>query len=376
MTSHPAGRAWLLDVLKASGCVLIVLHHLAFYGPMSDVVAQVFPGLMEWLFDRARLAVQMFLVCGGYLTATSLGKFKTLDVQNGLTLLWRRYLRLVMPLLVALSAVVLVSEIIRPDFNHASLSALPHAWQALAHVGLLQHVLGMEALSAGVWYVAIDFQLYGLALVILALSFKLQAVWPSVTSRVWQKRIWMSLAAASLWWWSGQDSLEDYAVFFCGAYGLGYLACQMRAEGLNAKNWAILCVLGGVALIIDPRWRLVTCWAVAVVLAAAPSAWFKPPSGLGSRSIQWLSRISYSVFVIHFSVSLAVNAWVTQRWPEHMGLNALGMLLSLILSLLAGAVVFRYAEQAPPNFKRWLAWVAVFMASVALAIRINSMAGG
>jgi hypothetical protein len=59
-----------------------------------------------------------------------------------------------------------------------------------------------------------------------------------------------------------------------------------------------------------------------------------------------------------------------------MGLNALGMLLSLILSLLAGAVVFRYAEQAPPNFKRWLAWVAVFMASVALAIKINSMAGG
>jgi peptidoglycan/LPS O-acetylase OafA/YrhL len=66
------GRAWLLDVLKALGCVLIVAHHLAFYGPMSDVMMQVSPGLIEWLYDRARLAVQMFLVCGGFLTAASM----------------------------------------------------------------------------------------------------------------------------------------------------------------------------------------------------------------------------------------------------------------------------------------------------------------
>jgi len=42
-TERPEGRSFLLDLLKAAGCVLIVLHHLAFYGPMSDVVAGQWP---------------------------------------------------------------------------------------------------------------------------------------------------------------------------------------------------------------------------------------------------------------------------------------------------------------------------------------------
>ena len=32
------------------------------------------------------------------------------------------------------------------------------------------------------------------------------------------------LVVASLWWWSGDDRLDDYAVYFYGAYGLGWLA--------------------------------------------------------------------------------------------------------------------------------------------------------
>eukprot|EP01030_Chromulinospumella_sphaerica_P015363 gene15363-15166_t len=102
-----SGRAWLIDLLKALGCVLIVLHHLAFYGPMSDVVMGVWPQLIEWLFDRARLAVQMFLVCAGFLTAGSLRHVMRLDAPLAAQWLWRRYLRLSLPLLAALSVVVL-----------------------------------------------------------------------------------------------------------------------------------------------------------------------------------------------------------------------------------------------------------------------------
>ena len=263
------GRAWLLDVFKAAGCVLIVVHHLAFYGPMSDVLMQVWPGLIEWLYDRARLAVQMFLVCGGFLTAASLAKLDHLSVRSAAALLWRRYLRLSLPLLAALSVTVLVSEIIRPGFQHDSLSALPSWHQALAHVGLAQHVLELEALSAGVWYVAIDFQLYALALLLVAVSSKLGAVYSGLSSDGWQRCLWTVLAAASLWWWSGQDSLDNYAVFFCGAYGLGWLAHHLRVQAFSAKAWAVLLLLGLVALALDPRWRLVTCWLVAALLAGA-----------------------------------------------------------------------------------------------------------
>ena len=147
---RPAGRSFLPDLLKAMGCLLIVLHHLAFYGPMSDVVAEQWPQLMDWLADDGRLAVQVFLVCSGYLTAASLARAPEMNARRLLRLAWRRYLRLATPLLVALSLAVLVTELIRVDFHHPSLSATPHWLQALAHVFFLQHFLDMEALSAGV----------------------------------------------------------------------------------------------------------------------------------------------------------------------------------------------------------------------------------
>lgn len=376
-SSRTAGRAWLLDILKAVGCVLIVLHHLAFYGPMSDVVMQAWPGLIEWLFDRARLAVQMFLVCGGFLTAASLSKITHLDLRGGVTLLAKRYLRLAMPLLAALSAVVVVSEIIRPQFDHPSLSALPTWWQAWAHVAFLQHVLDMEALSAGVWYVAMDFQLYATALLVFALAHRMGAWWPSVPPVLWRQGIWLLLMAGSLGWWSGDERLDDYAVYFYGAYGLGWLAFKSREVGLSRKTWAVLLALVAVALWLDPRWRLVTALSAAALLAGAPSAWMVAPLARAwwVRGFQWLSRISYSVFVIHFSVSLVVNAVVTRLWPEQLWPNGLGMLASLGLSLCAGAVLYKWVEQPQASLKRWLAWVAVFMASVALAMNINAIAG-
>ena len=60
-----------LTVFKGLPAQLIVLHHLAFYGPMSDRVRPYAPLLIGWLDAHARLAVQVFLVIGGFLAARS-----------------------------------------------------------------------------------------------------------------------------------------------------------------------------------------------------------------------------------------------------------------------------------------------------------------
>ena len=171
MQPRPSGRSFLIDAIKAAGCLLIVLHHMAFYGPMSDVVATAWPAVVGGLYDHGRLAVQFFLVCAGFLTAGHLARYESLDLSAALKLAWQRYLRLAIPLLAALSFTVLVTEWVRPDFEHTSLSAPPDWGQALAHILLLQHVLDMEALSAGIWYVAIDFQLYALLVLVCHLMY-------------------------------------------------------------------------------------------------------------------------------------------------------------------------------------------------------------
>src|SRR5688572_14645456 len=98
-----------IDALKALGCVLIVWHHLAFYGPMSDVVHTAAPGLMNWLYDYGRMAVQIFLVVGGFLAAASLAPQGRSVVREPLQLILRRYRRLALPLMVAVAITVVVA---------------------------------------------------------------------------------------------------------------------------------------------------------------------------------------------------------------------------------------------------------------------------
>jgi peptidoglycan/LPS O-acetylase OafA/YrhL len=366
-------RSFLLDLLKAGACLLIVLHHLAFYGPMSDVVFLAWPRLINALYDHGRLAVQVFLVCSGFLTAASLQKRPDLDWRQALPMLWRRYLRLVIPYLVALSATVLVTEWIRPGFDFASLSATPDWAQALAHVFLTEHLLGMESLSAGVWYVAIDFQLYLIVLGTLLLVNRLVAQQNSLrTHRVlWQ--VWLVLTLLSLIRWSLEDDLDIYGLYFFGAYGLGLLAFRARQSRIPLKGFMILCVVGLLALWVDPRWRVTTAWGVALLLAAAPDRWSAVPAvpRAWHKFVQWLSRISYSVFMIHYAVSLIVSAVVTAFWPDSVLANAVGMLMAVLVAVLAGAGLYRLAERSPQDWRHWGLAVGLFMASVALAMKMS-----
>ena len=369
-TERPAGRSFLLDLLKAAGCVLIVLHHLAFYGPMSDVVATQWPVFMDWLAEDGRLAVQVFLVCSGYLTAASFARHPDMGPQRFVQLAWRRYLRLATPLLAALSVSVLITEVIRTDFHHPSLSAVPEWPQVLAHVLFLQHVLDMEALAAGVWYVAIDFQLYLLVLLALWAVTRWVHWHPDWRHEALRVQVFLGLTVLSLLRWNLNSDLDLYGLYFFGAYGMGWLAFRARQSRIPPKGWTILLCLGLLAWWVDPRWRITTAWAVAMLLAAAPQSWLSASTAptRGQWVVSRLARISYSVFVIHYAVGLAVSAVVTHWWPQSVAFNAAGMLLALCMSVLAGAALHRGVEQKSQGWRHWLFWVGVFMASAGLAM--------
>lgn len=387
---RPVGRFFLVDAIKATGCLLIVLHHMAFYGPMSDVVAGVWPAVVGWLYDHGRLAVQLFLVCAGFLTAGSLARFESLDPAQALQLAGQRYLRLAIPLMAALSFTVLVTEWLRPDFAHASLSATPDWGQALAHTAMLQHLLDMEALSAGIWYVAIDFQLYAMALLSLVVIKACRAAQAIPSSHTLRCGLWLGLTTASWWGWNLQADLDDHGVYFFGAYGLGLLAWEARRfvrrdvqgvpQGLRDARWRMVTVWGvwlvllGVAWGLGPRWRMAVAFGVAALLVAVPTQWWSEPGGrltAWRRAVAWLSGVSYSVFLTHFGVSLVVSAVVSALWPGALWANLLGMLVSLLLSLACGALLHRWVERHAASVWRWWLWAGVFKASVVLTWWLN-----
>lgn len=395
------GRSFVIDLVKAVGCLLIVLHHLAFYGPMSDVLMPVWPAVIGWLSAHGRLAVQVFLVCAGFLAAGSLARWLTpgqrLDAAVAGRLVLLRYGRLVMPLLAALSLTVLVSEWVRPVLQHDSVSATPQWGQALAHVLLLQHVWGLEALSAGIWYVAVDLQLYGMALLSM---LAVQVVWDAARPQPPREAgrwvavglVWLVLTCASLWWWNLRADWDDWGLYFFGSYGLGMLAWAARQADRSGasdadpaqrswnRRWAgltqrlavgllALLVVGGVAWWLEPRSRMGVAWVVAWFLVCWPErVWpYRARMPLWQRPVAWLAMVSYAVFLVHFGISLGVSAVVTQFWPNQPWPNALGMATSVALSLVAGGVLHRRVERPAPNLGRWGFWVMVFVLSVGFA---------
>ena len=358
-SSSPASRNAVIDCTKGLACAAIVWHHLAFYGPMADVVEPLLPALIEWLDQDARMAVQLFLVLAGYLAAASLAPTGLARHSQVLPQIARRFVRLVVPLAVALVLAVLISTLIRPWFDHASMSAAPGLFQLLAHALLLQGIVGEESLSAGVWYVSIDFQLFALTALLFAMSRWFNSVTDAATPArpTVGQAVVVLLAAASLWGFNRDADFDNWAVYFFGAYGLGMMAFwAVRA----ARPWAwsaLMALLLGIALWLEWRTRIALAGATALALVAV----MRSPrlySVSGPARLQQLGQMSYSVFLVHFPVCLLVNAVVTWFWPDSLVINLVGLWAAFALSLATGRVLYLRVERHMPSWQDALRWQA------------------
>ncbi len=345
----------LIDALKGLACLMIVWHHLAFYGPMSDIAHPLAPGLIDWLYAHGRMAVQVFLVVGGFLAASSLAPAGAPQFDDPGRQILRRYRRLVLPYLAALAFCVLVSALVRPWLNHPSVPGAPTLAQLLSHLLLLQDLLEQEALSAGVWYVAIDFQLFALTVALFSAVRAVERRWPGRAARLAVGLV-LGLAALSLLVFNRDAALDTTALYFMGSYGLGLLAFWAARSARPGPWLAGIALLGALALALDFRERIATALVTALLLGWAHS---RPWAGRWPTSpwLLQLGQISYSVFLIHFPVCLLVNAVVSRLWPTQPGVHALGMGLAFGLSLLAGKLLYRGVEarMATPRSARRLA---------------------
>lgn len=241
----------IIDTLRALASQLIVLHHLAFYGPLSDAAHGLAPDLFDWLYDNARMAVQAFLVIGGFLVAATLAPGGVPAIEQPLGLVWRRYRRLAMPYLAALALAIACAALARTWVVMDSTPAFPSVPQLLAHALLLQNLLGYEALSAGIWYVAIDFQLYAMMVALLWLAPRIAPA--SGGCRYPAPALIAALAIASLFYFNRNAAWDDWALYFFGAYGLGASAFWASGRTRSMSWLAVMLAIGLAALMMDFR---------------------------------------------------------------------------------------------------------------------------
>src|SRR5206468_6847823 len=98
------------------------------------------------------------------------------------------------------------------------------------------------------------------------------------------------------------------------------------------------------ALELDFRSRIATAAVVACVLFLFGRTRLASCSSLGWSLVNYLARISYSVFLVHFPVCLVVNAVFTRFVVEQAKWQALGAVIAWLASLIVGAAFCRWVE--------------------------------
>ncbi len=317
-------RSFTVDVLKVVAAQLIVWHHFSAYGPMADTMNLMWPNLIDWLYRYARLAVQVFLVVGGYLAAQSV---MNKPIHHPFVSIAKRYLRLVPFYMLALTLISVAVGISR-DVIHADwLPNEPSVPQFIAHALLAHDLLGFEALSSGVWYVAIDFQLYAM-LIVLCHALHTEA----------RRHISMVVAAlciASMWLINRIDDYEIYAPYFFGAYGLGVLAAWVKRSRFDAMVFAVTALMAVGALWLEFRTRLTLALITAIWLVIHPTGMvhWSPMK----RVVHRLANSAYVLFLTHFGVIVLFSAmWNASHFYDPMlafALTILAWLFSVGLGL-------------------------------------------
>jgi peptidoglycan/LPS O-acetylase OafA/YrhL len=333
-----------IDILKAFASQVIVMHHLLLYTPMSPTLQAEWPALLGFIADEGRYVVQIFLVIGGYLACQSL--FSMLQ-QDRLVAPWRllkkRYVRLAKPFWVAIAVAVILSWLAGKVAVHDEVSDLPGLMQLLAHVFLLHDVVGVEALSAGVWYVAIDLQLFALMVLMAWLSQRL-----GKTSWIQPEYALLLLAGAmavsSLWWWNLHAGHDEWAWYFFGSYGLGVIAYWAQRDGKVGIGSVLIAGLLSMALWIEWRERLLLTGLTALLLLNS-SRLEQLVATLARGPIRWLGDISYSVFLIHYGIAVFASSVVIALNLQGMLSNLLAFVVTWAISILAGWVLYRVVEQ-------------------------------
>jgi peptidoglycan/LPS O-acetylase OafA/YrhL len=238
--------------------------------------------------------------------------------------------------------------------------------QLLAHLFFLQDILGYEQLSAGLWFVCINFQL-GL---VYAFSLLLRDTVGRGKMDVVGLLGW-PLAIFSLFYFNLNDAWDSWWLYFFPYFFMGtVIQRSLQGGGFKLEFW-LYQLLFVAAMVFEWRWRLLSAFIVGFLLFSSERmGWgLRWPR---NRAVLWLGNVSYSLFLVHFPVLVLVaTLWTRQGWTTPSAAVA-GLLVAFGLSLVAAGLFNRWVERPASRLGR----VAKRDAGLVSAERVQSCRPG
>jgi peptidoglycan/LPS O-acetylase OafA/YrhL len=349
-SSKAPARFAFVDGLRGLAALSIVVFHIWWYEP------DPYPALEQahWLFDVAFLGlrggVQVLLVISGFVIAYTLRRvwFTPGEVWS---FIGRRLVRLVPAYWVALGFVMLVEAACLglwdlPSPNDGQLSILRTA----THLAFLQDIFDQDALGAGMWTLCIEMQFYFTAILGWGLA---QRLFPRPVAGEPRPVDWglmalfSPLAITSLFHWRALESTDPWVTHYLWMFFLGMATWWTLDQTLPLAAFIVVVSIGGVDLVLNAEWRFWNAVALMTALAIFTAGHRgKLHVWLDWWPLQYLGRISYSLYLIHYPICHVILSagW---KWCGNppTSLQASVILLSAIpASLLAGHMLHRFVE--------------------------------
>jgi peptidoglycan/LPS O-acetylase OafA/YrhL len=335
-------RFAFVDGLRGIAVLAVVLFHFYQGSPFYEVLSQVLPKPVDVSLTHGWLGVEIFFVLSGFVIAYSL---RESEINGGFlrNFMLCRYLRLSPPYLISIVLIIglnYFSNLILVD----RLAPL-YGWQTLViHLFYLQNLLQTSEISPIFWTLCLEIYFYLTFVCLLGLIQLVQRSTDLKTINVYSA-VFLILGLISLIttivWDAGRNSLfTNGYVFIAGI--LIYWVFERRVN--DHWLWAYFLILAAFVAIRPDN------LGVAATLVTGLLLWQASRSGnlntwLTGDWIQYLGKISYSLYLLHTIIGSRVINIAYRINPNYSWLTPIWLILAFGLSLIAAHGLYVLVEK-------------------------------
>lgn len=335
-------RFAFIDGLRGIAAISVTVFHFYRGTPFYEQLSRALPRFLSVILENGWLGVEVFFVVSGFIIAYSLRKAQ-INFPFLYSFVLCRYVRLAPPYLISILLIIILNTCSNLVFTER-VAPLPNWETLIAHIFYLQGLLNLDKISPVFWTLCLEVQFYIAFIALIGVAQFLQQRTDLRESRI----------VPSILVFSGSISVVQ-AVFFdfhekvilsssWYLFTIGILICWVSEKKGNAYwLWIHLTSLM-IFSFIQPWNGEVTVALGTGILIWRASRLDKMHYWLSAKWIQYLGKISYSLYLVHTIIGTRIIN-LGYRISGNNPLAASGwMILAFTLSIIAAHYLYAWVE--------------------------------
>jgi peptidoglycan/LPS O-acetylase OafA/YrhL len=336
-------RMTLPDGLRAVAALMVILPHssgLFAYWPRPSLSTR----LMIKLADFGEAGVQLFFVVSGFVIAYTLSGRRITVKYLGLFII-RRSIRLDPPYWAAI-AFYCAYLFLQQSAGHGGV-ILPSSEQIVSHLFYVQGILGYGDINVVFWTLCIEVQFYFVFCLFLGM-FQHLSVLTGRSPSAWDKPLFVALYILSLAWPAQLLTADQPAANLFLPHWYAFLLGAIvwwDGEGSIPRRIGFIAVLlpFAIGVLLSREDCLIVAGAASALLIAAHYRGLY--RWLDYSCIQFLGRMSYSIYLVHAPIAGIVLGLQVRMSPTSEIMSFLMLVIVVVASIAVAFVLNRCVEQ-------------------------------